>query len=170
MWRPFHNSTEYFWGIQGRSTFCDITEERSGTLEDQAQITRAIWYQPLATSWSTGDDWAWRYFTTKGKIRWILKQGCQACTFRERRIQMKLSHSYRSAYQQSCRWKSWGILCWGIFLSTAIRQRRASSQWSPTDCSGRNTQTYECPGTEDTLTETWQSYITVNSCKLSMSV
>ncbi len=56
-----------------------------------------------------------------------------------------------SSYQQSCRWRSWGTLCWGIFLSAATHQRKASSQWSPPDCSGRNTQTHGCPGTEDAL-------------------
>lgn len=56
-----------------------------------------------------------------------------------------------SSYRQSCRWRSWGNLCWGISLLAATHQRKASSQWSPPDCWGQNTQTHGCQGTEDAL-------------------
>lgn len=58
---------------------------------------------------------------------------------------------WSSSYQQSCRWRSWGNLCWGIFLSAATHQRKASSRWSPPDFSGRSTRTHGCPGTEGAL-------------------
>lgn len=56
-----------------------------------------------------------------------------------------------SSYRQSCHWRFWGNLCWGIFLSAATHQRKASSRWSPPDCSDHTTQTREFPETEDAL-------------------
>lgn len=64
-----------------------------------------------------------------------------------------------SSYRQSCRWRFWGNLCWGIFLSAATHQRKASSQWSPPDCSDRTTQTHVFPETEDALNQKDTAYL-----------
>lgn len=92
---------------------------------------------------------------TEVSLRWVFnKAGSHSTDSLLSKIVFDRVWQSLSSYQLFCLWRSWDNLCWGIFLSTAKRQRKASSQWNPPGCLGRTTQTHGCLGAEDALKHT----------------